>query len=85
MLNLLNSTSSKIFEIENRLASHRSPISEEKDLHYQFDDLLQLDSQLVNLEKSIVDLQQIHHDGLKRLCDELTLRTKKISDEIHRR
>lgn len=86
---LINSIQIQIGELESRLCSHRSLTDEEKDIHRQFDDLLQLHYHLQDLEKSISELlkqrDRFPDEQIIRISEQLVHRTKQIAQEIEQR
>ncbi|CAF4657430.1 unnamed protein product, partial [Rotaria sp. Silwood1] len=88
-LNLLNTLTSQIIELENRLISQKSLIDDENDFHRQLNDLNELHNHSQVLEKSTTDLlmqsKQLGNDKLIHISEHLSSRWKQIISEIIQR
>ncbi|CAF1221360.1 unnamed protein product [Rotaria sordida] len=88
-LNLLNTLTSQIIEIETRLLSQKALIDDENYFHRQLNELNELHNQAQILEKSITDLliqsKQLGNDKLIHISEHLSSRWQQIISEIIQR
>lgn len=88
-LNLMNTLTSKIIDLEIRLISQASHIDDEHSIHRQLNNLNELHNDIQILEKSITELlqqsKQLGDDRLIRISERLASKWKQMTSEIIQR